>query len=77
MYVYQSGPLACDQFPNHTIHQTMLPTTFTEICERNSGQLLTLVHSTTGGAGKEVEEFILRLQGYMVEAMLPPIRQQR
>ena len=40
------------------------------------GKLLTLVYQGEG-AGQQPEEVILRVQGYMVEGNLPPVRAQR
>ena len=42
-----------------------------ELCERNSGRTFLLKHSRKGD---EVEEVIMKVQGYLVDYKLPPVR---
>ena len=58
-----------------TLAQTVLPTTFSEVCERNGGRSLVLVHPRQGQ--EDIEEIILRVQGYMIESNLPPLRRHQ
>lgn len=46
---------------------------FAEIAENKQGSKLTLVHQRTS-ADSGYEEVILRVQGYLLEANLPPVR---
>ena len=47
---------------------------FAEVTENDGGKKLTLVHRQNTEEGP-LEEVIVRVQGYLVEAKLPPVRQ--
>ncbi|TFK77628.1 hypothetical protein K466DRAFT_571361, partial [Polyporus arcularius HHB13444] len=55
-----------------TIDDTMDPADFTKVCECNAGRTLMLGYPRK--AGEEVEEVILRVQGFLQDAHLLPIR---
>lgn len=42
--------------------------------ERLNGRCIMLVHSEAEGVAEEVEEVILRVQGFLLDLVLPPIR---
>ena len=47
---------------------------FASVLERQHGRCLMLVYKSPPTAG-EVEEVVLNLQGFLLEAILPPVRQ--
>lgn len=48
------------------------PSTMAELCERNNGRTILLTYPRRGG--DEIEEVILKVQGYLLDYKLPPIR---
>ena len=45
--------------------------------ERCGGHALLLIHQSEEEQGEEVEEVILKVQGYVVDESLPPVRQHQ
>ena len=45
--------------------------------ERRGGRALLLIHRLEEEKGEEVEEVVHKVQGYLVDESLPPVRQQQ
>ena len=63
------------ELPLKTMPKTCDPAEFSELCERTGGRTLLLAYPKTSAA--EVEEVIMRIQGYLVDLSLPPVRQHQ